>query len=324
MENNQPNPGEAQDKSFEDLKSKLPMEDADDAPKPPVKPAEVPPVVETPKEKKEEEDDEEDDDDAPPPAQEKKPKASRPERYIPIDQYTDEKDKWNSTIKEQADKITELEKIANLNQDSKKFEDAVKKYAEKHNCDEDIARAEIEKVRDIIDFTSPTEKKAEEKNEEKPARTPEEEQLILDGQLAKAEKQYNEEFTTLAVPEIKDLFPTVTSEQLEVMREELMRLATIKKYLDKDLDYIVFKEQEALGEILNAKAERKGPEATRPPQKGKQTYTVQDFESGKTPFSELESLSTEERDKIVKAMSTKTWDRYIHHIGQNEELSVSE
>lgn len=334
MEPNHPN--NTEDKDFEDIKSKIPF-DPDDTkkpedtkpvdPTPPKKEEEKAPVTPPKEEKTEDEKPEDDkepkeeDDDLEP------PKAKRPEKYIPVAQYVDEKNKWKGTLKEKDDRIAELEKIANKQEGSKVSEDAIKKYAEKHGLDIEDARAEVERVKDILDFSGdkPAPKSApkEEDEDKTPELSPEQQQRLAEADQIRAEKMYDEEFKTLAVPEINKHYPKATPEQIQAAKAELEKLATTKKYITQDLDYIVFKERAVFDKIFTEPQERKGPEGNKAPAKGKTTFTAQDFNAGKLSFNELDTLTPEERNAIVSKFDTKTWDKYMRHVNRNEELDVS-
>lgn len=306
-----------EDKDFEALKAKIPF-DADDTKK------EEKPTVTPPKEEEKK--------DIKPPVidiavkgEEKietpPPRAPRPEKYIPLDKYIDEKKEWKSSEESKDKRIAELETIAGLNDQTKKFDSAVKKYAEKHGVDEETAKLEVEKVRDILDFTSPPVVKPTEKKSDVPTLSDEQRRSLQEADQIRAEKAFNVEYDTVAIPQLKTLFPNATLAQLNDAKADLEKLACTEKYLDKSLDYIAFKEKAALSDIFST--ERKGPESSKPTQKGKETLTPKDFNENKTSFKELQSLSIEERDNIVKAFDDKTWDKYMNWISQNEELEVS-
>lgn len=305
------------DADFEAIKAKLPFDQDDKgADKKPVveeKPIETPPAKKEIIDEKQSEKDKDDEGD--------KPKPSRPEKYIPVKQYTDEKRSFQETIAEQEKKIAELSKIANLSEGSKKLDEAVKKYAEKHGVEEEIAREEVQKVKDILDLTSDREEKPQ-KKENISTMSEDDRKILEEAQEIKAEKLFLQEFDDVATPQIKDLFPNASPSKMAEAKEELQKLACTNQYLDKSLDYIVFKEKETFSKIFAP--DRVGPEGGRSSSgKNKQVFSASDFEGGKTNFSELTKLSTEERDKIVKDFSPKVWDKYMHFLSINEDIEVS-
>lgn len=53
-----------------------------------------------------------------------------------------------------------------------------------------------------------------------------------------------------AFPELRKQFPNATEEQIQKAKDELDELAHSEKYHDKDIDYILFKEKDAIGKTL--------------------------------------------------------------------------
>lgn len=316
------------DKDFEDIKSKIPFDEEDTTEKPQPKDDESnkndtsnkeEENVEDPEKDNKQEDDEEDNPQS----------KSRPLKYIPIEQYVSEKNKWQGDMNAKNRRIAELEKMDNLGEGSAKLDIAVKKYAEKYSLDLEQAREEVTRFNDIAGlFEDKTDKEVEKSSKEEQDNNPEdvltEEQknLIQEAEFLKAEKAFDKEYTSLAVPQIKSLFPKATDQQIQSAKIEIEKLATTEKYLRSDLDYIIYKEKNNLSDLFQS--DRKGPESSRPgSSRGKQTYSSQDFNSGKAPFSSLEKLSASERDTIVKGFDTKTWDKYMHQLNSTEDLEIS-
>lgn len=316
------NPNE--DKDFDAIKAKIPFDNEDD--KKTEQPAPTPPKPEeksAPEKKTEEKPpvSEEEEEPAPPP-------PNRPLKYIPVGQYTEEKKKWTGDMAAKDRRIKDLEKVSAGAQNTAKFDENIKKYAEKHGLEESVAREEITRFKDAFGTFNPNgsqreEPEVEKKEEDAPdAHLSEEQKTALqEAELIKAEKAYDTEYSTVAVPQLKSFFPQATEAQILAAKEEVEKLACTEKYLKSPLDYIVFKEKDALSAIFAP--DRKGPEPTRPSPRGKQSYTSQDFEGGKTPFTALASLTPEERNKIVLGFSSKTWDKYTHFNNTQAELEIS-
>lgn len=308
-----------EDKEFDAIKAKIPFDESD---KKPEEPKEQPKPTTSPESKSKEQPKETvvDPKDQKPEDEEDPKKPSRPEKYIPIKQYTSEKEQWKETLSKKEQEIADLKAIADSKPDSKKEDSLKKAYMEKYGVDEETAEQEIERVRFVNEHGK---EKVEPKKPETPptpSLTPEQQAKIEKAEEIEAIQLFNQEFLNDAVPQLKNMFPNATPEQLEKAKVELEALATTSKYLDKTLDYISFKERDSLAEIFAG--DRKGPESGRPPQKGKSTYTSSDFEKGKTPFSELDNLSAEERNNIVKGFDVKTWDAYVHYQNTQDELIV--
>lgn len=314
MANNQPNVDE-KDAEFEAIKAKIPFDEEDSKVNQPehkeAKPEEKKPEVKAPEKKEEAKPiDPPADKDIEPPA-----RSTRPEKYIPIKQYVEEKKEWKGTSDQKDARIAELEKIAGIAEGTKRLDDAVTKYAEKYKVDMDTAREEVMKIKDILDLTAPPreESKAPKSEEDKePTFSPEQQKLIDEAQEIKARDLYTTEFNESAVPQLKALFPDATDAQLAEAKDEIEKLACTGKYLDKSLDYIAFKEKDALADIFQEPT--KGPEPKRPGPRGSGAPTALDFDSGKTPFTALESLSQESRNAIIKDFAPKTWNKYMHWV----------
>jgi hypothetical protein len=246
-------------------------------------------------------------DDPPPP-----PPDPRPLKYIPIKQYTEEKRKWNETADEFKTRISELETALAGRPGTKKSDDAIKAYAEKYDADE-------EQIRELREALGVPDKKVV----EAPGKISAEDQATNDrAREIVANQMFNDEYVKLAVPQLQTLYPTATAQQLEKAKEIVEQIATTEEYLDKSLDFVVFKNKDAFEKLFAP--DRKGPETTRQaPDRGKSTYTASDFASGQTPFSTLAELPSEEQGKIVEAMDLKTYDKYMNWINQNDTLVIN-
>lgn len=63
---------------------------------------------------------------------------------------------------------------------------------------------------------------------------------------------FNSEFDA-AKPTIKKTFPTVSDEGMEKIKNKIKELAHTEKYHDKELDYVIFKEQDTLMALVSPK-----------------------------------------------------------------------
>lgn len=309
MANTQPTVDEQEaDKELEALKGKVPgLEEALEPKQPPKEEA---PAKEDPKPKEEEPEKEPESDEK---EEEEEPqKPSRPEKYIPIKQYTSEKREWNESKAQFETRIAALETIAGGKEGSKKTQEAIKAYAEKYDADED-------QIRELATILGREDKPAP---KEEATISPEDQEVIDQSREIVAEKMFNEEFDTLALPELQAKFPSATPSQLAKAKKEVERLATTKEYLDKSLDFVVYKNPKAFDSIFSG--DRKGPESARQaPEKGKSSFTATDFTGGKTPFSTLAELSVEDQTKIVETMDLKTYEKYTNWINQNDVLVIN-
>lgn len=301
----EPKDGEGDDKPDDDAEDDEPSEDEP--------------------EKGEDEDDEADDpeDDEDEPAKGKKPQ--RPETYIPIAQYTDEKKRWKGTVDEKDKRIADLEAMVKDGgkPNSQKFEAAVKRYMDKYGVDEETAKADVERVGIIMEGYKNDDKPAPKKDGDKPELDEETQNKLAELDEIKAEKAFNEEFSTVATPELKKYYPNATPEQLAKAKKEIEKIACSRPYLDKSLDYVVFKNRSVLDKVF--KAPRVGVEGKgAAPDKGKQgTYTSDDFVGGKTNFSVLASLPVEEQNAIVEKLPLKDYEAWTHYINMNDPVVIN-
>lgn len=227
----------------------------------------------------------------------------RPEKYIPVKQYTDEKRQWREEKQALETKLQSLESINQSHGDDKT--DKIKQYAEKHGVTEDS-------VRELVGILGGDEKKGID---------PALEREIEEARQIKAEKAFSDEFDSLATPELKQHFPNATPEQLAEAKKEVEKIATSREFLDKSLDFVVFKNRDALKSIFET---RKSPESARQaPQRGAEEYTASDFKDGKTSFSKLIELPAERQAKIVEDMDIATYDKYVRFIEDNNKLEIN-
>ncbi len=249
-----------------------------------------------------------------------KEKKPRPEKYIPIDEYTGEKRKWKETLEQKDARIAELEKIASTTApDSKIADDKVQKYAEKHGIDPDEARVELERIRDgfelLNDKPAAEEKKAAEF-------TDEQRQTLADAERIKAEKLFNAEYDLKAIPEIKNYFKDATPEQIERAKAFVEQVSCTKDFLDKPLDYVIYKTRGDLEQFF--KKEVAGPESSRPSQKESVgDIKASDFSTGKLNFSELDKLSDAERNKLIEEFDMPTYEKYSKYNERNAAIVIN-
>ena len=252
-------------------------------------------------------------------ADDEDPTPRRPERYIPIAKYTSEKKQWKESEAAKDARIAELEKLAAQGQNAS-HDAAVKKYAEKHGVTEDEAREEVKELQTILGI-EPGEKKPA-NTTEKPELDEEQKQILEKAEQTLAEKAYDQEFSSAAVPEIKKHFPDATPEQLKEAKTELEKISCTKEFIDKSLDYVVFKSLSGLQSIF--KSTPQSPESQR---QGANRDTPKlrsdDFKDGKTAFSKLSELPAEEQSKIIEGMDIPTYERYVRYLEDNTPLEIN-
>lgn len=123
------------------------------------------------------------------------------------------------------------------------LEDDIKKLAEETELDPDKVRKIIEVSRKGLETLTPDDKKLLEEYKQDKVRFAEE----------SAEREQQEidrvEWETI-LPTLKKDFPNASDEQLAKAREQLIDLAHNDTYHETDIDYVYFKEREALGKTL--------------------------------------------------------------------------
>lgn len=270
----------------------------------------TPPPAEKPKEEPKVEKEEEEVD--PPPT------IKRPERYIPVEQHRDQLSRKDKTIADKDHRIAELEAIVGQKEGSLKEEKAVEAYAEKHGLDIDVAKEQVEDLREVLGI------KHEEKKEEKKTDrlSPEEQALIERAKEVEGKDLFNKEFTSSAIPTLKELFPKATLEQIESAKKIIETIACTDQFLDKTLDFVVFKSQKELSEVFKTKTA--GPETQRQtPSKTNTEYTSDDFNSGKISLSELDNLTPEKRNKVIEDMTPSTYEKWCRLNDKNDQLIIN-
>lgn len=86
--------------------------------------------------------------------------------------------------------------------------------------------------------------------------SPEDKALLEEVKVMQQEREEREQkdiFETEwkgVLPSLKEQFPNASEEQLTKAKEQIDELSHSEKYHDKDMDYVVFKEKEAIGKTL--------------------------------------------------------------------------
>lgn len=233
---------------------------------------------------------------------------ARPQRYIPIKQYTDEKKDWKQR---EAELLKDLEE-AKASKGPEKNE-AITAYAEKHGVTE-------ESVRELLALSGSGDKKQEAQAEAIIDDTIK--AALEEGEQLKAEKLFAEEFEKSALPKLKTLYPDASAKQLADAKKEIERIACTEAFLKTPLDKVVLASQEDLGSFFKP-ATRQGPETGRPaPKREGTTYTAEDFKGGKTDFKELLALPSAEQGKIVEGMDMATYEAFTRYNDRNDNLVI--
>ncbi len=223
-------------------------------------------------------------DDKKPEAEDKKPEAEKPEgddkkpedkaplldkkpeeprKRTIYDDYKDKKEELKSEkeLREKAERERDelqqkLDKASKPGAEIEATDDAVA-YAKKIGADPDLVQRIISDAR----------KGFEPKTDESLKKDLDEFKTWRTSNAKTIEQQlFNDEFEK-TVPSLKTLFPTINDDELKNVKKELDTLSHTKEWHDKSLDYVAFKNQEALSKLVSPRRrgmeskERKGDEA---------------------------------------------------------------
>lgn len=252
----------------------------------------------------------------PPKNEDEEDKSSRPLKYIPIKQYTEEKKVWKESKEQYEKRISELEKLAGK-ADTVQNEQKIKDYAERHGFTFDEAKEQVESLRDILGI------EAKQLEEKKPAEfTPEQKQTLERAEEIEAIEYFNTEFSKDAIPQIQELFPNATQEQIERAKKEIEKIACTAPFTDKNLRYVVFESRKELASIFKPKPG--SPEVQhKAADKTPVEFKADDFKDGKTSFQELEKMTPESLNKIIREMDTKTYEAYTRYLSSNDKIIIN-
>jgi len=244
-------------------------------------------------------------------------KVDRPQAYIPMPKYLSEKEENARVMAEKDAKIAEaLQQVEELK--------ALATQKDGDNKDKDI-----EEFMDKTGFSRDTVEgllALAEKRILKPEYMKSLDTTTAVVKEAEMEAAYNQEFDSVAVPELKKQFPTITVEAMEKIKDLLDQVAHTPGFNDKSLDFIIYKKQD---EIKAIAGEVPAVEEVETPGKktiessrigsGKITsLTAKDFE-GKTDFTELESMDSSERSLLIKDMPLKTYENFMTWVKQKDQ-----
>lgn len=222
-------------------------------------------------------------------------RASRPERYIPLKKYHDEKKVLNDKIKDLEEKLRD----SGVKEGSKEEEEDIKAWAEKHGYEEEEVSGLVGIIRKELGVED-LRKVSEERQAEKEI------------------EHFEKEFAKVE-PSFKKDFPDATPKQLKQAKQKMDEFAFSEWGHDKDLDYILFKKRGEFAKIFGAGESSKTIEAGRHGGKGGDSpLSAKDFR-GKSDFSKLQALPEEQRNKIISDLAPEDYANYGSWLGSNED-----
>lgn len=248
-------------------------------------------------------------------AGDKKPIITRPEAYIPLPKYHDEKKAWETEKADFLKKIADLEAKGPTATTS--TEDAIAKFAEKHTMDPSM----VEELVTILESKLlPADKAAKIDEALKLADSAKQTEQTL-----KSIELFKEEFKEVGMPKLSSLYPKATPEQLEAARTFLDAVAHSAGFNDKSLTDIISFKQDDLSKIFTLPDDTTPPtpsgnktmESSRPGNGKQATPTAADFK-GKTDFTDFLALDQPVQDEIRKSMDNETYQAFVSFMGNKE------
>lgn len=118
-------------------------------------------------------------------------------------------------------------------------------------------------------------------------------------------QSFEKEFQS-TLPTIKTMFPDATADEVNLIREKLDELAHTDQFYDKELDYVIYKNQDSIKSLISPK--KRGIES-----KGRVDATAPAFEFN--PNADITKMS----DKEVAE-----WEKAYSEMGKTAELSVDQ
>lgn len=225
-------------------------------------------------------------------------------KYIPVSQYQDEKKEWKAEREAMQAQVKELEsKYEKAAEDGKKFSEfEMKDYFTKYN----IPQSQQAAVTEMLTLAA------------KQHKIPDEVTSEISGmkqQLAEFEdeKRFDSDWRGFAGDFVKQ-YPNVTYAQLEAAKEAMDILSHHEdKYLDKEMDYIAFREKPIFDEIFQAPV-RKGFES--------RSQNADAVHRDAPTKLDIDSMSPEQVQEWEKRrdQELRDWDKDEHFDSQGNRL----
>lgn len=225
-------------------------------------------------------------------------------KYIPVAKYTTEKNEWKTETENLKKQVAEYEaKLASAAEDGKKFSDMeMKEYFTKYNIPEGQQAA----VTEMLSLAAKQHKIPDEVTtqistmSEKLARYEDEQRFATDWKG----------FTG----EILKSYPNATYAQLEQAKEAMDILSHHEdKYLDKEFDYIAFREKSVFDEIFQSPV-KKGFES--------RSQNADNFHEAPKGKLDIENMTPEQVMEYEKRIDeeTRSWDKNPRYDAEGNRL----
>ena len=213
-------------------------------------------------------------------------------KYIPIDKYKDEKNEWKQTQERLETQVKDLQsKYDEAAEEGKKFSGfEMKEYFQKYNIPESQQPA----VTEMLNLAAKQHKIPDEVTSQI---------STMQSKIAEFEdkNRFDGEWKTFA-SDITKSYPNATYSQLEAAKQAMDILAHHEdKYLDKEFDYIAFREKPIFDEIF-AQPVRKGFES-----RSQNADTYHEQPKGKMDIETMSPQQIAEREQQIEE-ETRLWD----------------
>lgn len=235
-------------------------------------------------------------------------KTPRPEAFIPMPKYLDEKKDWKKTetaLAEANAKIAELTKLSEQKDGLQKDED-IEAFMDKTGFGREV-------VDGLLALA------------EKRVLTPELKEALKKAEVitkeAELDTAFSSEFQKDGEPALKTYFPEVTEDQLAKAKTFLDQVSHTKEFSDKTLDYVIFKHKTEIAELFGEKADATPPITKKTIEGGRNGggkpvgLTAKDFSGDSPDFTALNNMDPAERSQLIKSFDTKTYQRFVQYAG---------
>lgn len=227
---------------------------------------------------------------------------NRPQKYIPIPQYKDEKKQWKEEKQTLMDRISQLEtKGADTTEGSKSEDELIDGFKKKY------PEADTDQLKEIISLARQGMSIPDELKKD----------IEISAQYARnqKEKEFDDKEFAGILPQIKARFPNADDAQIDKIRKRLDVLSHTKELHKTPLNYIF----SAHADEFDSKADeaddkqvgKKTVERTRGTgSKVQGRLTAKDFK-GKTDFTALMEADEADQNRIIAEMPGDMWEAFV-------------
>jgi len=268
-------------------------------------------------EEEEEEEEEETPEEEPEKKEEKKPekrKVARPQKYIPLKKYQEDKKKWKQSIQD-------IKDAQQVDETKKEKKNRLKKLAEKHDTSIEF----LEELTDIID--SGEEVKPEAVIEKKEKKTEIEKKPIEEKTPTNEEivEQFDSEFDEFS-SDLKKQYPKATEEQIAEAKKIMDQHAHTPEFENTILEHILKIKKEDFDAVLGDSPNNQGVEGGRPSGEGFREIKANSFKKDKDGYYNFSSLHKmpegSKKEKIIDDMPPEQWEAYVNSMGDGNGMQL--